>query len=109
VWSSHRVAHNGPQLHFVTKHAEVCGQPSRETRNMFAIAYKTVVGRLRSAWQVLHHSSHPDEEIQAELGVMIRKVCCACWGNAAVNPLTYSPRMCSVRKKFGTIVIDWCL
>ena len=32
---------------------------------MLAIAYKTLVGRLRSALRVLDHSSHPDEATQA--------------------------------------------
>lgn len=62
------------QIVFVSKYAALGLQPSRETRNMLAIAYKTVVGRLRSALQVLMHSSHPDEEVQEELASMRAQV-----------------------------------
>ena len=63
-----------PQIVFVSKYAALGLQPSRETRNMIAIAYKTVVGRLRSALQVLLHSSHPDVEVQEELATMRAQV-----------------------------------
>mmetsp|Transcript_55126 Transcript_55126/g.112058 ORF Transcript_55126/g.112058 Transcript_55126/m.112058 type:complete len:277 (-) Transcript_55126:1444-2274(-) len=58
---------------FITKYCRLGLQPSRATRNMLAIAYKTLVGRLRSALRVLDHSSHPDEATQAELDHMRAK------------------------------------